>query len=118
MRFQHAMAVGVLLSLTGCALIPHKAKHAADTPPVQPPPVAVVAIAPQRVGRVAMVNTELGFVLVDVGSLYTPAAGTALKSFRAGTETGVLAVSPEKQRPFIVGDIVKGTPQVGDDVEQ
>jgi hypothetical protein len=65
-----------------------------------------------------MVNTDLGFVLVDVGSLYTPRAGTALKSFRAGVETSVLAVSPEKQRPFIVGDIVKGTPQVGDDVEE
>jgi hypothetical protein len=57
-------------------------------------------------------------VLVDVGSLYTPSAGTALKSFRNGVETGVLAVSPEKERPFIVGDIVKGTPQIGDDVEE
>jgi len=33
-------------------------------------------------------------------------------------ETGVLAVSPEKERPFISADIVKGTPQVGDDVEE
>ena len=63
-------------------------------------------------------NAELGFVLVDVGSLYAPQAGTALKSFHGTEETGVLAVSPEKQRPFIVADIVKGAPKVGDDVEE
>jgi hypothetical protein len=70
------------------------------------------------VGRVAVVNEELGFVLVDVGSLYIPAAGTALKSFSGGTETGILAVGTEKDRPFIAADIVKGSPKVGDDVEE
>ena len=89
----------------------HKEKKPAETP-------AAAVNGPQRVGRVAVVNEDLGFVLVDVGTLYTPQAGTALKSFRNGVETGVLAVSPEKERPFIVGDIVKGTPQVGDDVEE
>ena len=73
---------------------------------------------PRRVGTVAVVNDELRFVLVDVGSLYTPAAGTALKSFSGGRETGILAVDPEKQRPFIVADIVKGEPKVGDQVEE
>jgi hypothetical protein len=67
---------------------------------------------------VAVVNDELRFVLVDVGSLYIPQPGTALKSFSAGKETGILAVDPEKERPFIVADIVKGEPKVGDDVEE
>ncbi len=111
MSFRRIMAVCGVLLLTGCASMRHKQK-----PPADIPPAAVTG--PQRVGRVALVNEDLGFVLVDVGSLYTPQAGLALKSFRDGIETGVLAVSPEKERPFIVADIVKGTPEVGDDVEQ
>jgi hypothetical protein len=67
---------------------------------------------------VAVVNDELHFVLVDVGSLYVPQAGTALKSFSGGAETGILAVDPEKQRPFIVADIVRGEPKVGDEVRE
>jgi len=86
--------------------------------PRPPHPAAGVAPGPRRVGTVALVNDDLHFVLVDVGSLYTPAAGTALKSFSGTKETGILAVDPEKQRPFIVADIVKGEPKVGDQVEE
>jgi hypothetical protein len=71
---------------------------------------------PHRVGTVTLVNTALGFALVDVGSLYSPAPGTALKTFRAGAETAVLAVSPERRRPFVAADIVSGAPQRGDEV--
>jgi len=77
-----------------------------------------MAQGPRRVGRVAAVNEQLHFVLVDVGSLYSPTAGTALKSFSGGAETGVLAVGTEKERPFIAADIVKGEPKVGDEVEE
>jgi hypothetical protein len=70
------------------------------------------------VGTVAVVNEELHFVLVDVGSLYVPRPGTALKSFSGGTETGILAVDPEKQRPFIVAEIIRGEPKVGDEVRE
>jgi hypothetical protein len=64
------------------------------------------------------VNEDLSFVLVDVGSLYAPQAGTALKSFSGGAETAILAVDPEKQRPFIVADIIRGNPKVGDEVRE
>ena len=30
----------------------------------------------------------------------------------------MLAVTPQKQRQFIVADIVKGEPKIGDDVEE
>lgn len=86
------------------------------TPPAAPPePPPVV---PERVGAVAVVNDELHFVLIDVGTLYTPPAGTALKSFSAGKQTAILAVNPERRRPFVVADIIEGNPQVGDDVVQ
>jgi len=103
-----ALAACGTIIFSGCAL---GRRHP------RPAPAAVVP-GPQRVGTVAVVNEELRFVLVDVGSLYTPQPGTALKSFSDGTETGVLAVGPEKQRPFIVADIVKGEPKVGDEVRE
>jgi hypothetical protein len=94
-----------MIILSGCALMKHP-----------PRPSVAFTPGPRRVGTIALVNEELHFVLVDVGSLYTPQAGTALKSFSGGSETGILAVDPEKQRPFIVADIVKGDPKVGDEV--
>ena len=99
--------MAVFLTLPGCATRKH---HSPKAPPA--------TLRPRRVGTVAVVNEELHFVLVDVGSLYTPAAGTALKCFSAGTETGILAVDAEKKRPFVAADIVKGSPKVGDDVEE
>jgi hypothetical protein len=101
-----APALAMIL-LAGCAI--HKRR---------PHPDAAIAPGPRRVGTVAVVNDELHYVLVDVGSLYAPAPGTALKSFSNGAETGILAVDPEKERPFIVADIIKGEPKVGDEVEE
>lgn len=74
------------------------------------------AATPRMVGRVAVVNAASGFVLVDVGSLYTPDAGSALKCFSGGEESAVLTVTPERKRPFITADIVSGAPRIGDHV--
>jgi hypothetical protein len=104
-----ALAQCAVLIFSGCAVFK---KHPHSTPAV------AVAPGPRRVGTIALVNQELNFVLVDVGSLYTPQAGTALKSFSGTAETGILAVDPEKQRPFIVADIIKGNPKVGDEVRE
>ena len=68
------------------------------------------------VGTIVLVNLDQHFVLIDTGSSYPAAAGTALKSFADGSETGVLAVSPEVKAPFMIADIVSGTPHKGDQV--
>lgn len=73
---------------------------------------------PKRVGRIALVNAEGGFVLVDSDLWSPPVAGTALKCMREGVETGVVSVGKEKRGAFVSADIVKGTPQRGDDVFQ
>ena len=73
---------------------------------------------PKRVGRIAMVNVEGGFVLIDSDAWSPPVAGTALKCMRDGTETGVVAVGKEQRGAFVAADIVKGSPQRGDDVFQ
>ncbi len=88
------------IALAGCAW--HRHPHAQR------------ATGPRLVGTVAFVNESLHFVLIDTGTFYSPAEGTALKSFAGKEESAVLAVSPEHQRPFITADIVKGEPHRGD----
>lgn len=73
---------------------------------------------PKRAGKIAMVNLEGGFVLIDSDAWAPPVAGTALKCMRDGVETGVVAVGKENRGAFVSADIVKGSPQRGDDVFQ
>lgn len=94
----------LLLLLNGCSLF-HR-KHTIRA--------ASAETAPRMVGTVAVVNEDAHFVLVDVGTLYTPMPGAALRCFADGQESAVLAVTPERKRPFIAADIVKGTPHPGD----
>ena len=68
------------------------------------------------VGTIVVVNEEERFVLIDTESSSSSDVGTALKSFSNGAETGVLTVSPEHRPPFMIADIVSGTPHKGDQV--
>lgn len=72
------------------------------------------ATVPERVGQIVLLNEEGKFVLVDLDAGSPPDAGTALKVMRQGVEVGVLALGDVRRRPFIVADIVSGTPQRGD----
>ncbi len=90
---------------------------AAPRPKPKPPVAAVQPPArhvPQLIGTITLVNSSLHFVLVDVRAFEYPTVGIALESFADGKETAILTVSPEKNRPFIIADIVKGMPNRGD----
>lgn len=102
MSARHFSLVLCALLVSGCARFQKK------------PAAPSATSGPQMVGTVTLVNEALRFVLVDVGTLYTPEPGSALKCIANGQETAVLAVSPERKRPFITADIVKGTPRPGD----
>ena len=80
---------------------------------VVPAPIKAPAPAPVAIGKVSLVNSGLGFVLIQ--SREIPAAGTALQS-RAidGKQSADLKVSPQQNPPFIIAEIVKGKPQVGE----
>lgn len=101
-----ATALFLALLFQGCAIF----RHSRKTPEAHAPP--------RLAGSVAFVNDSLHFVLVDVGSFYSPASGDALKTFRDGKETGVLTVTAERKRPFVSADIARGEPRQGDDVFQ
>ena len=67
------------------------------------------------IGSITLVNEDLRFVLID--SALAPEQGAKLKALSADlTETAVLRTSPEKKPPFIIADIVSGTPHAGDRV--
>ncbi|MEI8234650.1 MAG: hypothetical protein WCH57_08190 [Verrucomicrobiota bacterium] len=86
---------------------------ATHRPCVPEAPIKAPAPAPVAIGSVSLVNDELGFVLIRTGE--TPEAGSALQArSREGVETASLKVSSEQKRPFIIADILKGKPHVGE----
>ena len=113
--FIHTLMVLVLIaSAPGCAsfqkvhLLPRRKSKVA----------AVQAEAPRRIGTITLVNENDRFVLIDTGMSGAPALGTALKSFTGETASGVVAVGNVNRRPFVVADIVQGSPKKGDGVFQ
>jgi hypothetical protein len=64
------------------------------------------------------VSEEPSFVLIDNGSLPAPAAGTVLTINTPGSAPVELRVTQIQKPPFVVADIVKGTPKKGDPVFQ
>ena len=75
----------------------------------------------QRLGIIRAVGAHGSFVLIETPSASVTAAlstGSFLHCHPAGTVTGSstadLRVSPERRQPFVVADVVAGTPTVGD----
>jgi len=86
-----------------------------------PPAAAMVKVArpTQLIGTIVLVNTEGAFVLVDGGSRPNPTVGTPAESRSMdGTASAQLKVTEIRKRPFVIADIVSGTPVKGDEVFQ
>ena len=104
-----------LLLLSSCALLrmPGRKRREAEEKRL-----AALAKVPLFVGTITLVDAGGGFVLIDNGSTPSPPVGSVIKSRTAGTESGELRVTEVRRRPFVIADIVKGTPQKGDPVFQ
>lgn len=72
----------------------------------------------RQIGKVLLVNSEGGFVLIEIHGVAPPEPGLALKCVRDGADSGILTVSGERQGAHIIADIVTGTPRKGDQVFQ
>lgn len=70
----------------------------------------------QSLGRVALVNKAQEFVLVEVGTAPVPESGTPLRSYSNAELSAELVVSRQHRRPFMIADIMSGTPRVGDSI--
>ena len=109
LRSSLVLAAAIIL-LPGCSLFhvwPGKKK-----------PPRAVAKTPQLVGTVTLVNEEDSFVLIDNGSLPSPSPGSVLKCNTAGTTSAEVRVTPIHKPPFVIADIIKGSPKKGDQVFQ
>ncbi len=108
-RFHHAVFTLLLAAqISGCTLLRPRPKKP------KPAPVA----KPLLVGTITLVNEDGHFVLIDSGASPGPMPGAVLKSRTPDGESGELKVGDVRRRPFAIADVVKGTPQVGDQVFQ
>jgi hypothetical protein len=95
--------------------------HADSTPKPDPTPPAAEEI--RRLGVVRVIGAGGTFLLIearDSDLIADIPNGTELRcrgsAETGGAQTALLRVSPERRAPFIVADIVSGSPQVGDGV--
>jgi hypothetical protein len=66
-------------------------------------------------GKIASVNSELGFVVVDFTSQTMPALGTRLNVYRGDKRVGVVRITEPARAPLATADIVEGEVRVGDE---
>lgn len=78
----------------------------------QPPP----AILPQWVGIIRMVNTAERFVLLESNSISTIMPGETYVAVSKKNETASLRMTSLKNPPFVIADIMSGTPSVGEKI--
>jgi len=100
-------ALLLVTQISGCAMLRRKPKAKRATP-----------ATPLLVGTIKLVDEEGHFVLIDSGMNPGPLPGAVLKSRAASGESGELKAGTIRRRPFAIADVIKGTPQVGDQVFQ
>lgn len=108
-RFLHCVFAALIAAqLSGCALLRPRPKKA----------IRVPVAKPLLVGTITLVNEDGHFVLIDSGMSPGPMPGAVLKSSTSAGESGELKAGEVRRRPFAIADVIKGTPQVGDQVFQ
>jgi hypothetical protein len=118
LRFLRTPFIALLMIclFPGCAawdrLFKHKKKSAAI------PQSEKIPKPKQLIGTITLVNTDIAYALIDNGSQPSPAAGTKVECRSPDGTIAQLRVTEIRKRPFIVADIVSGTPHKGDEVYQ
>ena len=112
------------LTLAGCATNNSKATNAAKkkTPATSKARAAnqksTLAPTLQLSGKVASVNSELRFVVLDFSVGDMPGINQRLGVYRAGQKVAQVKVTGPQSDTNIVADIIEGEAQVGDEVRQ
>lgn len=76
----------------------------------------VMTPTPSAVGRIASVNAQAKFAVINFPIGQLPANDTRLAIFHAGIKAGEIRITGPAQENFTVGDIVAGNAQEGDEV--
>ena len=67
------------------------------------------------VAKVASVNSELGFVVVDFAAQTMPPVGTRVNVYRGDKRVGTVRITEPVNAPLATADIVDGEVRVGDE---
>ncbi len=67
----------------------------------------------QLIGKVALVNVEESFVLIDNGQNPGPGMGATVQCRMPDGTSAELKVTEIRKRPYVIADVVSGTPQKG-----
>jgi hypothetical protein len=116
-----ALSIGALV-LSGCASHRGGSPSFADVPlPGKPSPLLSrekLIFSPDNVlaGKVVKVNFEGRYVVLNFSIGHLPSLDQRLSIFRRGLKTGEVKVTGPQLEDNVVGDIVAGDAQVGDDV--
>ena len=76
--------------------------------PKNPPPEPTAVYAPEWLGTISMVNFQENFALIETTSPVPP--GTTIQAMRDLETSATLRTTPLKNHPFIIADIITGTP--------
>lgn len=72
------------------------------------------AEAVQWIGEIRMVNAAGNFVLLESTSPVAPVPGEKYLAVNSDAETAVLRMTALRNHPFLIADIISGTPSTGD----
>jgi len=111
----------LVVAATGCFWRREKApvenKPAAFTvKPISGNTNAVITPTGSAVGRVASVNVQAKFAVLNFPVGQVPSNDTRFSIFHAGMKTGEIKITGPAQDSFTVGDIVSGSALEGDEV--
>lgn len=122
MHWTRWIAVGLLFSMTGCALRrssgPYQSFPGTGNPSAPPPEgeSAIVTPASPRVGRITLVNASARYVIITYSLGHVPARESRLHAYRGGLKVAELKVTDFSRDINTVADIVAGECRVGDEV--
>ena len=106
-----AMVMGLATALlSGCL------GTGASAPAGTPVGARLEPSAPETgVARVASVNTELGFAVVDFAAQTMPPVGTRVNVYRGDKRVGTVRITEPVHAPLATADVVDGEVRVGDE---
>lgn len=110
-----AVKRAVVMSLAA-ALLSGCLGSGATAPAGTPVGAQLEPAAPETgVAKIASVNTELGFAVVDFAAQTMPPVGTRVSVYRGDKRVGTVRITEPVHAPLATADVVDGEVRVGDE---
>jgi hypothetical protein len=103
------LLLGVML-VAGC--------KSTKTVPSPPPTKGGVTAVKSGVGKVALVDTDLGFVVLDYTLQKLPRPDLRLTVYRGSQKIGQVTATRQSEDSYLIADINSGIIQVGDEARE